>query len=134
MTYTTHGHHIPGTDWGNAPSEESMLCGGPKECQDCKEQVNIFVGTPEDYPAKAKQIVRNYVVSNNTMLGVPDFSVYVVWFSYILGGWKALVSTTLADGWYYEVTYNATKHETYLDGYPKYFNIVIPDEDMEPGA
>lgn len=37
----------------------------------------------------------------------PD-EVYVVWFSKTLGNWKALVSTTLPDGMYYEITYNGS--------------------------
>lgn len=53
--------------------------------------------------------------------------VYIVWFCYILGGWKALVSTTIVDGMYYEVTYNKEKGETYLDAYKKWENICIKD-------
>lgn len=59
----------------------------------------------------------------------PEYDVYVVWFAYVLGGWKALVSTTLPDQMYYEVTYNKEKKETYLDAYKKFDNICIPDED-----
>ena len=36
--------------------------------------------------------------------------------------WKALVSTTLPDGMYYEVTYNGDKKEVYLDAYKKFEN------------
>jgi len=56
-----------------------------------------------------------------------EFSAYIVWFCYILGGWKALVSTTLPDGRYYEVTYNKDKKETYVDLYVKVDNVCIPD-------
>lgn len=52
--------------------------------------------------------------------------VYVVWFCYILGGWKALVSTARANGLYYEVTFNKEKQELYLDVYQKEDNIVVP--------
>lgn len=55
----------------------------------------------------------------------PEFTVYIVWFCYILGGWKALVSTSLPDGMYYEVTHSAVKQETYLDAYKKWDNIKI---------
>ncbi len=54
-------------------------------------------------------------------------NVYVVWFAYTLGNWKALVSTTLPDGMYYEVTHSFDKHETYLDAYKKFDNVCIPD-------
>jgi hypothetical protein len=53
--------------------------------------------------------------------------VYIVWFNYTLGGYKALVSTTLPDGMYYEVTYNKNRGETYLDAYKKFDNVCIPD-------
>lgn len=51
--------------------------------------------------------------------------VYIVWFCYILGFWKALVSTTLPDGMYYEVTYNDQKKEVYIDAYKKFDNVRI---------
>lgn len=54
-------------------------------------------------------------------------NVYVVWFCFILGGWKALVSTSLPDAMYYEVTHNVAKGETYLDAYRKTDNVCIPD-------
>jgi hypothetical protein len=50
------------------------------------------------------------------------FDVYVVWNCYILGNQKALLSTTLHDGMYYEVTYNAAKNEIYFDAYKKFEN------------
>ena len=39
---------------------------------------------------------------------------------------KALLSTTLFDGMYYEVTYNGDKHEAYLDAYKKFENRCLP--------
>lgn len=61
--------------------------------------------------------------------------IYVVWWCKTLQNWKALVSTTLPDGMYYEVTYNGDKHETYLDAYKKFDNVCIPDEqDAIPGV
>lgn len=55
----------------------------------------------------------------------PDFKVFVVWFCYILGGWKCLVSSTLPDGMYYEVTYDKIKDAIYLDAYKKFENVEI---------
>lgn len=49
--------------------------------------------------------------------------VYSVWFNYTLGNWKALLSTTLPDGMYYEVTANSVSGEFYLDAYKKFDNI-----------
>jgi hypothetical protein len=77
----------------------------------------------------AKMLVAQYfnrkAGPNGEKLGEDD--VYVVWFCYILGGWKALVSTTVPDNMYYEVTHNKDKGETYLDAYGKLDNVVIPD-------
>lgn len=54
------------------------------------------------------------------------FEVYVVWFCYILGGWKALVSTTIPDNKYYEVTFNKDTDEMYVDTYLKVSNKAVP--------
>ncbi len=53
--------------------------------------------------------------------------VYVVWFTKTLQNWKALVSTTVPDGMYYEITHNGDKEQTYLDAYKKFDNVCIPD-------
>ena len=42
-----------------------------------------------------------------------------------LQNWKALASTTLSDGMYYEITYNGDKGEAYIDCYKKWENFVI---------
>ena len=52
--------------------------------------------------------------------------VYVVWFCKTLQNWKALVSTTVSDGMYYEITYNGDKDETYVDVYKKWENFKLP--------
>lgn len=79
---------------------------------------------------KAKQIVVEYFNSrcdrtDNFKLTVDD--VFIVWFSKTLQNWKALVSTTVSDGMYYEVTYNGDKKEWYLDAYKKFENKCIHD-------
>lgn len=77
---------------------------------------------------KARKIVVDYF---NSHVDITDHkqitmeNVYVVWFNYTLGNWKALVSTTIPDGMYYEVTHNIDKNETYLDVYKKWENITI---------
>lgn len=45
--------------------------------------------------------------------------VYVVSFSYVLGNWRAMVSTTLPDGMYYEVTYIRELGTAYVDAYKR---------------
>lgn len=44
---------------------------------------------------------------------------YVVWFCYIVGNAKALISTTRQDHKYYEVTYHVEKHQLHVDSYLK---------------
>ena len=58
---------------------------------------------------------------------VDDGDVFIVWFSKTLQNWKALVSTTVSDGMYYEITHNGDKKETYLDVYKKWENQCIAD-------
>lgn len=55
--------------------------------------------------------------------------VFIVWFSKTLQNFKALVSTTVSDGMYYELTYNGDKKELYLDAYKKRENICIKVEE-----
>lgn len=59
----------------------------------------------------------------------PPFEAYVVWKAKILQNWKYLISTTLCDGMYYELTYNGDKHEWYLDAYKKFENQVIKEDE-----
>lgn len=51
--------------------------------------------------------------------------VFVVWLCKTLQNNKAMLSTTIPDGMYYEVTYNGDKKEMYLDVYKKWKNQVI---------
>lgn len=55
----------------------------------------------------------------------PDFEVFVVWYSKSLQNHKALLSTTLFDGMYYELTFNGDKHQLYFDAYKKFENKCI---------
>lgn len=52
--------------------------------------------------------------------------VFIVWQCKALQNWKALASTTISDGMYYEVTLNGDKEELYLDAYKKWENKRIP--------
>lgn len=57
----------------------------------------------------------------------PAFEVYIVWKCKALQNWKYLLSSTLPDGMYYELTYNGDKKEWYLDAYKKFENKVITE-------
>lgn len=86
----------------------------------------------ETYQGKARRLVFGYIKARlektDTHVTFADDEVYVVWFSKTLQNWKALLSTTLPDGMYYEVTYNGDKAETYIDAYKKFDNVCIRDE------
>ena len=79
---------------------------------------------------KAKQLVVNYYnsrVEKTDDFEISEENVFIVWFCKTLQNWKALVSTTVSDGMYYEITHNGDKHETYLDAYKKWENVRIVD-------
>ena len=58
---------------------------------------------------------------------ITEDDVYVVWQCKTLQNNKALLSTRLFDGMYYEVTYNGDKDEAYIDAYKKWENYKIED-------
>src|SRR5690242_17300838 len=64
----------------------------------------------EDFQAKAKRLVFEYIKprleKTDKHVTFASDEVYVVWWSKVLQNWKCLISTTLPDGMYYEVTYN----------------------------
>lgn len=65
--------------------------------------------------------------SDNVMVEEKD--VFIVWICKALQNNKALLSTTLLDGMYYEITYNGDKKEIYLDAYKKFENRAIKVEE-----
>lgn len=79
---------------------------------------------------RAKELVVNYFnnhVDKTDKKTITEDDVFIVWFCKTLQNWKALVSTTISDGMYYEITHNGDKNETYLDAYKKWENVRIPD-------
>lgn len=56
---------------------------------------------------------------------ITEDDVYIVWMCKTLQNNKALASTTLFNGMYYEITYNGDKNECYIDAYKKWENICI---------
>ena len=90
----------------------------------------------EDMLKKAKKIVIDYFNGHSERTDnfkLTEDQVYIVWFSKTLQNWKALVSTSVSDGMYYEVTYNGDKKEIYLDAYKKWQNICYPDKEEKDG-
>lgn len=59
-----------------------------------------------------KKVVVDYFnsrVDKTDNMQLTEDNVYIVWFSKTLQNFKALVSTTVSDGMYYEITYNGDK-------------------------
>lgn len=78
----------------------------------------------------AKKLIMDYFnehVEKTDNMRITMDDVYVVWFSKTLQNWKALVSTTISDGMYYEVTHNGDKNETYVDVYKKWENFCVKE-------
>ena len=76
-------------------------------------------------------IVINYIEEHlDKSDATPDFEVYVVWKCKALQNWKYLISSSLPDGMYYELTYNGDKREWYLDAYKKFENRRISEETL----
>lgn len=77
----------------------------------------------------AAKIVIEYITEHlDKSDAKPDFELYVVWKCKALQNWKYLISSSLPDGMYYELTYNGDKHEWYLDAYKKFENRRISEE------
>lgn len=84
--------------------------------------------TDIEFVQLCKETVRDYVnrhidKTDNTIIGTDD--VYIVWQCKALQNWKALVSTVLSDGMYYEITHNGDRNETYIDCYKKWENLTV---------
>lgn len=82
----------------------------------------------QEFIERCKRIVVEYAnahldKSDNKQITVDD--VFVVWSCKTLQNNKALLSTTLFDGMYYELTFNGDKQEIYFDAYKKWENKCI---------
>lgn len=79
---------------------------------------------------KAISIIRDYIMNHLDItdnVKEEDIKIYIVWKCKALQNWKYLISSTLLDGMYYELTFNGDKNEWYLDAYKKFENKVIQE-------
>ncbi len=84
-----------------------------KFIQLCKEKVVDYTNTTTNLSSINKPV---HISTND---------VYVVWLNRTLQNNKALLSTTIEDGMYYEITYNGDKDELYFDAYHHEYNTEI---------
>lgn len=84
----------------------------------------------KEFIEKCKEIVKQYTLEPlDKSDNIPEFDVFVVWSCKTLQNSKALLSTSLPDGMYYELTYNGDKKELYFDAYKKFENKCIKVEE-----
>lgn len=142
--WTSHGHQIPNTPVDPEGPAKVARCGGPGLCNQCsteilhglrsqkamqREQILIELPDMRQYD-KARMLVAQYINGRITDTEIPEITlkeIYVVWFCKTLQNWKALITTNIPDGMFFEVTYDGDKKETYLDAYVKYHNIAVAD-------
>ena len=82
----------------------------------------------KDFVALCKKTVVDYVNDNLDKTDgkqITDDDVFIVWMCKTLQNNKALASTALFDGMYYELTYNGDKRELYIDAYKKWHNFTV---------
>ena len=82
---------------------------------------------------RAKELILEYVrehvdPTDDLKIDATSVDVYVVWSTFVLGYQKALLSTSLPDGLYYEITYDVGKNKIYFDAYKRWENRVIDVE------
>lgn len=80
----------------------------------------------DEFIKLCKETIVNYFnnkveITDNKKITEED--VFIVWSCKTLQNNKAMVSTTISDGMYYELTYNGDKQELYLDAYKKWENV-----------
>ena len=87
--------------------------------------------TEQKFSELCKRIVKDYAnehLDKSDKAEITEDDVYIVWMCKTLQNNKALLSTMLFDGMYYEITYNGDKKEVYVDAYKKFQNYCLKIE------
>ncbi len=82
----------------------------------------------KDFVAIVKKTVADYTnrhLDKTDGKQITEADVFIVWMCKTLQNSKALASTTLFDGMYYELTFNGNKQELYVDAYKKWQNFTV---------
>lgn len=77
------------------------------------------------FVAICKQEVLEYTQHHHPEMHITENDVFVVWLCKVLRNNKALLSTTVQDGMYYELTYNGETGDLYVDAYQKVDNYTV---------
>ena len=110
-----------------------------KQCPNKEEEemptkgksITDAIAADNDFMMKmAKCAVAAWYNMHNGPRKIKPEDVYVVWFCKTLQNWKALCSTDIPDGMYYEVTYDGDKDVAYVDAYKKWDNESILGENL----
>ena len=82
----------------------------------------------KDFVALVKKTVADYAnqhLDKTDGKKITEDDVFIVWMCKTLQNSKAMASTTLFDGMYYELTFNGNKQELYVDAYKKWQNFTV---------
>lgn len=82
----------------------------------------------KEFVALVKKTVADYANQNLDKTDgkkITEDDVFIVWMCKTLQNSKAMASTTLFDGMYYELTFNGNKQELYVDAYKKRQNFTV---------
>lgn len=82
----------------------------------------------KEFAALVKKTVADYANQNIDKTDdkwITEDDVFIVWMCKTLQNSKAMASTTLPDGMYYELTFSGNKRELYVDAYKKWQNFTV---------
>lgn len=82
----------------------------------------------KDFVALIKTTVAKYAnkhLDKTDHKQITKDDVFIVWMCKTLKNSKAMASTTLFDGMYYELTFNGNTNELYVDAYKKWENFAV---------
>jgi Family of unknown function (DUF6275) len=86
------------------------------------------VADPDRLLMTAKRVVvENYNKHRDNKRSCPLTmeGVYIVWFTKVLGNWKAIVASPIIRGLLWEVSFSGQRNEVYIDVYKKLNNVKI---------
>lgn len=102
-----------------------------RQCCDKESRIKPIFPDSTKMDGEALKIVKKYMLEHlDKSEEMPNFDVYIVWKCKTLQNWKYLISSTISDGMYYELTFNGDREEWYLDAYKKFENRAIAYMDV----